>query len=109
MSKFTQLCVWPATVMGESTPEDFEKYFKEQGFAVKFAEEVITLPDVKDGRVVEGTGGRRDVFFYIADEDVLRFAIPRLMMGIRWWEDVIGNGGGNIYPKSILNKYPVNW
>ena len=109
MKGFTQLCVWPGTVLGDATPEQFEQYFQEQGFKVKFSEEVETLPDVKDGKVVEGTGGRHDVFFYIADADVLRFAIPRLMMGIRWWEDVIGNGGGVIYPQRVLDKYPVNW
>lgn len=108
--KFTQLCVWPGTLLGDNTVQDFENFFKEKGFTVKFAEEVVTLPDrTPYGEVVEGTGGRHDLFFYIASSDILQFAVPRLGMGIRWWEDVIGNGGGKIYPQEILDKYPVTW
>ena len=110
MAEFKQLCVWPGTYLGDTTVQGFEDFFKnEYGVTVKFAEEVKTLPDVEDGRVVEGTGGRHDIFFYIASEDISIFAIPRLAIGIRWWEDVIGNGGGSIYPQSILDKYPVTW
>ena len=109
MAEFKQLCVWPGTILGDNTVQDFEDFFKQQGFTVKFAEEVETSPDVKDGKVVEGTGGRHDIFFYIASEDISKFAIPRLGMGIRWWEDIIGNGGAVIYPNSVLEKYPVTW
>ena len=109
MAEFKQLCVWPGTILGDSTVQDFEDFFKRQGFTVKFAEEVETLPDVKDGKVVEGTGGRHDIFFYINTDDIMVFAIPKIAMGIRWWEDVISNGGGNIYPQRILDKYPTTW
>jgi len=30
-------------------------------------------------------------------------------MGIRWWEDVLGNGGGNLYTEEFLEKYPKGW
>lgn len=109
MENYNQLCVWPGTTLEESTGEDLEKFFQEQGFRVKFAEEVITLPDVKDSRVVEGTGGRHDLLFYIHNEDITKFAIPRLRMGIRWWEDVFYNHGEGIYPQSIIDKYPKTW
>lgn len=110
VSAFKQLCVWPGIFLGEMSPEKFEAAMAERfGVRVKFAEEVKTLPDVKNGRVVEGTGGRTDMFFYVHVEDIPRFAVRRLAEGIRWWEDVLGNEHGNIYPQAILDKYPRGW
>lgn len=106
---YQQVCVWESTLLGDNTTADFEQFFVEQGFRIKFLEEVITLPDAEDGRVVEGTGGRHDLFFLVHSDDIPKFAISRLQMGIRWWEDVLGNGHGNIYPQEVLNKYPRLW
>jgi hypothetical protein len=39
----------------------------------------------------------------------MKFAVPRLQIGIRWWEDVLGNGGGELYPEFVLAKYPKIW
>ena len=103
---FTQLCVWPGTTLSPSTPKDLEDFFKdEMGTRIKYAEEVTTLPG--DG----GEGGRTDQFFFVHNDDVGKFAIPRLKMGIRWWEDVLDNmkGRDQIYPKEILEKYPYTW
>ena len=41
--------------------------------------------------------------------DIGKFAVPRLKAGIRWWEDVLANGGGPLYGEEILKKYPVTW
>jgi len=30
-------------------------------------------------------------------------------MGIRWWEDVLGNGNGKLYPSEVLEKYSKTW
>jgi len=102
---YQQVCIWPGTLMGDSTPEDFEKHFSDLGFKVQFLEEIETKPDVQDPY---NTGGRHDVFFAIHNDDVLRFAIPRLAMGIRWIEDStaeINNYHLNpIYPERVL-KY----
>jgi len=102
---FTQLCVWPGTTLGDSTPQDLVDFFKDEMDArVKYAEEVITLPG--DG----GEGGRIDQLFFVHKDDVGKFAVPRLKMGIRWWEDVLDNmGRDQIYPKEILEKYPYTW
>lgn len=110
-NNFKQLCVWQGTMLGKTTAKEFEEFFKEQGFSVKFAEEVITNPDLDEfGAVVPGTGGRHDLLFYIAEEDVMKFAIPRLAIGIRWWEDVVSyNDGAHLYSDEVLNRYPVNW
>ena len=104
--KFNQLCVWPGTVVGDSkkVQEDFVKFFKDElGVTVKYETEVKTLPDET------GEGGRNDLFFYIADNDISKFAVPRLQMGIRWWEDVLSNGGGELYPTEVLEKYEKTW
>lgn len=113
---WSQVCVWPATMVGKEkqpTPEEikeFEEYFpKEVGWRVKFLECVETLPDMKDGEPVRGTGGRMDVFLSIHKDDLGKAAVPRLQMGMRWWEDVIGNGNHRIYPKEIIEKYPKTW
>ena len=95
---------------GES-PESFEKYIRnELNSRVKFAERVYTLPDRNEnGSIVNGTGDRSDVLFYIHDEDISKFAVPRLAYGIRWWEDVFYNEGQGIYRRETLNKYPKKW
>lgn len=110
-TKFTQLCVWYGTVVGKKEIKAFERYFKEElGFRVKYVTEVETLPDLdKNGQPVEETGGRNDCFFFIHSDDVGKFAVPRLSMGIRWWEDVLGNGNGYLYTKEFLEKYPKTW
>lgn len=106
MENFSQLCVWPATIVGQDEIKDFEEFFKDQmDVRVKYSEEVETLPTEGE----PDTGGRNDVFFYVHDEDVEKFAIPRLRMGIRWWEDVLGNGGGVLYTQEVLDKYPKKW
>ena len=105
-NKFNQLCVLEGTIVGNSkkVQEDFIKFFKdEMGVNVHFETQVKTLPDET------GEGGRNDLFYYIADNDISKFAVPRLRMGIRWWEDVLGNGNGKLYPEKILEKYPKTW
>lgn len=108
---FTQLCVWPGTVLGDSTPKDLEDFFlNEMGVRVKYHTEVETLPDVENGVPVEGTGGRNDLFFFVHDEDITKFAIPRLQMGIRWWEDVIVyNDNKHLYTDQFLEANPPTW
>ena len=106
MSKFNQLCVWPATIVGNDQIKEFTNFFKkEMGVRVKFLEEVKTLPTPN----VPDTGGRNDVFFFVHDDDIMKFAVPRLQIGIRWWEDVLGNGNGVLYPENVLAKYPKTW
>ena len=112
MENDTQLCVWPGTVLGDSTPQDLEKFFlDEMKTRVKYHTEVTTLPDLdKDGNPDPETGGRNDLFFYVHSDDVANFAIPRLQMGIRWWEDVVGyNDNSHLYTKEFLESHPLTW
>lgn len=104
---FTQVCVWPGTVLGDANVAEFEQYIlDEMGVRVQYLEEILTYPDIEDGMIVDGTGGRNDLFFAVHDEDVGKFAVPRLSLGIRWFEDVVGNDGLKLYPNpDEVNKY----
>ncbi len=111
MENYTQLCVWPGTVLGDSTPQELESFFlEEMKTRIKFHAEVKTLPDIDRGIPVPDTGGRNDLFFYVHSEDIGNFAIPRLRMGIRWWEDVVGyNDNSHLYTTEFLNAHPLTW
>jgi hypothetical protein len=43
---------------------------------------------------------RTDVLFYVASDDIPKFAVPRLAVGIRWLEDVMNND-------ESFNGYPL--
>ena len=106
MENFSQVCVWEGTVVGANEVGSFENWVQlEFGVRAKYSEEVLTLPTPGE----EGTGGRNDLFFRIHDEDIQKFAVPRISIGVRWWEDVLGNGNGELYPQAILEKYPKTW
>lgn len=104
---FSQLCVWEGVIVGEDRVNEFIEWISEtfDGVRVQYAEEVKTLPTPG----VPDTGGRNDIFFYVHEEDILKFAVPRLAYGIRWWEDVLGNGNEYLYTEDILNKYEKTW
>ena len=105
--EFNQLCVLQGCLMPEGGAKELESFFKDEfEVKVKFETEVKTLPD-KPG--CTETGGRNDIFFYIADDDIGKFAVPRLSMGIRWYDDVLRNGGGKLYPTEVLEKYEKTW
>ena len=109
---YNQLCVWQGTLLGDSTPKDLENFFmSEMEVRVKYHTEVETLPDLNSsGAPVPETGGRSDLFFYVHEEDVSKFAVPRLQMGIRWWEDVIKyNDNSHLYPNEFVQSHPAVW
>lgn len=109
---YTQLCVWPGTVLGDSSKEDLEKFFMdEMSTRIKYKCEVITKPDVcENGHEVPETGGRNDLFFYVHSEDIAKFAVPRLNMGIRWWEDVVKyNDNRHLYTEEFLTENETTW
>lgn len=105
---FTQICCWEGTVIGEDEVEKFTAFMKDEvGVRVKYLEEYETLAG--DG----GEGGRNDALFSVHKDDIMKFALPSKMMGIRWWEDVRDNlerrDALGIIPEAILEKYPKTW
>ena len=101
---FTQVCVWQGMAVEEKDRHDFQEWFLKNGYRVILLESITTGPDRDiDGNVDSETGGRIDTFFVIHNEDILKFSIPRLSMGIRWIEDVLDNEeeGRSIYPDRV--------
>lgn len=112
---FRQVCVWPATIVVPegadvaarvTAIQEFEKFFLDDyGWRIQYLEEIKTNPDTDlvTGRAVEGTGGRNDVLFAIHDDDIVKAAVPRLAMGIRWIEDVLSpvNYSSKLYPDRV--------
>ena len=102
---YTQVCVWPGTLLKPEEVPDFEQWIlKEFGTRIQFLETIVTSPDKENGKDVEGTGGRHDVFFAVHEEDIGKFAVPRLSAGMRWIEDVLSkhNYRTKIYPKRVF-------
>jgi len=105
--KYNQVCVWPATVVGEDQVEDFEQFmYDEFEVRVQYLEEIETFQDIDEyGNTIEYTEGRNDLFFAVHSEDLGKFAIQKLRMGIRWIEDVLdpGNYISPIYPDYVYD------
>lgn len=122
---YKQVCIWPGTCVVNppegreplaDTPEGAVKMFEDFmqstfNVRVKYLEEIKTLPDkLPSGAPDPETGNRNDLFFVINDEDIGKFAIPRLRYGIRWYEDVVSyNDHANLYPQEVLDRYEVRW
>ena len=105
---FKQVCIWPACEVGDDEIKKFEE-FMEENFKVRvqYLEEVRTNPDLdQNGNAVEGTGNRNDLFFAVHNDDVGKFAVPRLQYGIRWIEDALdpSNSTSYLYPERV-NEY----
>ena len=92
-TKYNQVVVWPGTLVGgKSKQVEFVNFMlKELDVRVVYIEEIKTFPDKIDGVCQENTGGRNDVFFYVHDDDIKKFVIPRFQYGMRWFEDVLDN------------------
>ena len=106
-NQFEQIVVWTGTTLGNSGPEDFEEFFKEEGFRIQFAKQFMTLPD--PGEDPRESGGRSDILFYIHNQDIPKFSVWRLQHGMRWWEDYLDNGSDKIVPVEILDEFKYNW
>lgn len=97
---FSQVCIWPATIVGgKKKQKEFVKFMAENfdGVRVQYLEEIKTKKDES------GPGGRNDLFFAIHKDDVTKFAIKRIADGIRWIEDVYRNHQ-DLYPARVA-KY----
>lgn len=96
--EYTQVVVWPGTLVGQDKIKDFEEFLqKEMGVRVQYLEEIETNATVDE----EGSGGRNDVLFGVHREDLGKFAAPRFAYGMRWLEDIYGNGSGYLYPERV--------
>ena len=104
--EYKQVCVWPGIIIADNQIENFENFFSKEGFRVQFLESIQTKPDRDEsGDDLRESGGRIDAIFAVHNDDVMKFAIPRLQMGIRWIEDVLDNEARetehSIYPERV--------
>lgn len=105
---YTQVCVMEGVIVHDDQVDEFVSKLTELfGCRFKFLEQFTTLPDREWGEPVPGTGGRSDVLFYVHTDDIGRFAVPRLLYGIHWIEDVFANmdGKNNVYYPERLRSY----
>ena len=102
------LSLWPGITIREGDKEDLVDFFAlELGIDPLFVGTVTTLPNVEHRDMEDPpTGGRHDFFFFVKDEDVNKFAVRRLMHGMRWCQDVFFNEQEDIYPIEFRNEYP---
>lgn len=108
--RYNQLVVLPGCDYNEDKDKKyFLEFFKKYKFhQPKVVGVVTTLPNKdKDGNIIIGTGGRKDLFFYINAKDERRFASWRFIYSMCYWEDVFSNHEEEIYPKSFRKKYPL--
>ena len=98
---FHQVAVWEGTTLGDHKPEDMIAFISAEtnGSRLQYLEQISTNPDPGDESA--DAGGRIDQFFAVHEDDVAKFAVPRLALGIRWLEDIFGNGRGHRYPDRV--------
>lgn len=96
---FSQVCIWPATTLGNGSPDDFEKFILDEFATRAQFLEIITT----SSGGVPGDGGRTDLFFAVHGNDIPKFATKRLAYGIRWIEDALAplNYRHRIYPDRV--------
>lgn len=95
---YEQKVIWIGTVLGDSSIEDFEKFFLETlGYHVKYVEEF---------KMVEGFYKNLNcIVFSICSNEIPKFAMFRLTTSdMKWLEDFWENEKGNI-PLDIYEKY----
>jgi len=103
---YNQVCIIHGLILKDDEEKDFEEEIKKVfDTRIQFLETIKTSPNLDNGELVEGTGGRHDVFFAVYNDDVGKFAVPRLANGIRWIEDVLAecNYRSPIYPKRVFD------
>ncbi len=105
------LVVWPGCYFENDDIQPFYGFFQGQlnisSDSVTPVGCVETLPDRDvDGKDIPGTGGRIDFFFWLDNKHVYAFAVPKLLLHMRWWEDIYFNEQEHIYPPEFLEAYP---
>lgn len=103
---YLQVCIWEGTTLSEKEEiKPFENWFMtEFKVRVQFLEVIFTSPNSND--TSGETGGRSDIFFAIHKDDVDKFALPKMMIGARWIEDVLSNTNeyykNPLYPERVM-------
>lgn len=109
---YPQVCIWEGI-----NPENFSfKWFTDKmkkDFDVRIIclEVIETRPEIRSARVVEGTGGRFDLFFSVHKQDVDSFNEPKTQYTMKWVDDEISpaeNYKYQPYPERV-KRYRLNF
>ena len=109
---YNQLCLIRDLEIGEDQIENFEIIMLNKfGVRVKYHTEIKTFPTLdEEGYPIPRTGGRNDLFFYVHKEDIDKFSVPRMHLGVHWWEDVVANTANHdSYPEGFIKVHPPTW
>lgn len=109
--RYSQIVILPGCDFKlEKDKKYFYEFFKKYKFRQpKIIGVVETLPNKdSDGNIIPGTGGRKDLFFFINDKDEKRFMTWKFTYSMIYWEDVFYNHEEEIYPLKFRKKYLPN-
>lgn len=102
---YKQLCLIRDLKVGPENAENFEKIiFQKIGVRIRYRAEIEIYPYTKSDIT------RNDIFFYVHEDDIIKFSIEKMIIGAKWWEDVYHTEETKkIYPEKFLNSHPPMW
>jgi hypothetical protein len=89
--------------------ESIDEFKSDVSIMVGLEHPIVFVGSVTTTKGQGGPGGRHDVFLLIHESDKRTASLKRLSLGIRWWEDVLDNGGRERYPNTFQDSYPGLW
>lgn len=92
---YKQVVVWPYTTLDGEPVQS----------VIDWVSENLNGTRIKDVVEHKISSERTDIVFRVNVFDIEKFAVPRLMVGMRWLEDVVANDPNYIAPKG----YSVCW
>ena len=84
--------IWVGTTLGDEGPQEFEKFFGELGYKVKFEEEF------------EDNIGHKNIIFSVLD-NIGKFCLFRLQTPDMKWVDDFDMNNPDVLPSEIKKKY----
>jgi hypothetical protein len=98
---YTVLCIWPGTIIGDSSTDEIVEWFREN-----FRTRIISVEEIQSLSILDDGSYRNDMIFRMHVDDVPDFVIPRLRTDIKWWGDwVEGLGHRKDYTDFQIDRY----
>lgn len=102
---YKQLCLIRGLKLDFNQIESFEKtILKKIGVRIKYRAQIEVYPDPRKDEI------RNDLFFYVHEDDIIKFSIEKIFIGAKWWEDVCHTDDAKmIYPEKFIESHPPMW
>lgn len=102
---YNQLCLIRGLKIDFDQIKGFEKaIFKKIGVRIKYVCQMEVYPNQQTDEL------RNDFFFYVHEDDIIKFSIEKMFIGAKWWEDVCHTDEAKmIYPEKFIESYPPMW